>query len=158
MEELIEKFYNGLSNLDAEEMGSCYHEDIVFRDPAFGVLRGRDVTAMWSMLCESQKGKNFRVDFHDVKCSGNSGNAICEAKYIFSPTGKPVHNIIHSSFEFSEGKIIKQFDEFSLYKWSRQAMGMTGFLIGWTAYFRNKFQQRSNAMLRKYISSKQENQ
>jgi len=40
MQKLIETFYTSFANLDAETMISCYHDEITFEDPAFGVLKG----------------------------------------------------------------------------------------------------------------------
>ena len=55
MNELITKFYESFTNLDAEGMASCYHPEIVFEDPAFGKLEGSRAANMWRMLCESQQ-------------------------------------------------------------------------------------------------------
>ena len=40
MEKLIETFYSALNNCDGPAMISCYHNDVVFEDPAFGELKG----------------------------------------------------------------------------------------------------------------------
>ncbi len=40
MKEQIELFYSAFDNLDAEKLVAQYHEDIIFEDPAFGVLKG----------------------------------------------------------------------------------------------------------------------
>jgi hypothetical protein len=39
---LITRFYQAFQRLDAEAMSACYTDDVVFSDPAFGELRGRD--------------------------------------------------------------------------------------------------------------------
>ena len=62
-EKIIHQFYTAFKNLDAETMVSLYQDDIMFEDPAFGVLKGEEAKAMWRMLVESQKGKNFQVSF-----------------------------------------------------------------------------------------------
>jgi ketosteroid isomerase-like protein len=41
-EALIERFYRAFQARDAATMGTCYHPDIVFSDPAFPELRGLD--------------------------------------------------------------------------------------------------------------------
>jgi len=46
MKGLIEKFYTAFQNKDAEIMISCYHDDIIFCDPAFGEINGDDAKAM----------------------------------------------------------------------------------------------------------------
>ncbi len=99
------------------------------------------------MLCESQKGKDFRVVFSNIEADERNGNAHWEAFYTFSKTGRKVHNIIKAEFEFRDGKIIKHIDSFDLYRWSRQAFGISGFLIGWSPYFKGKLQAQTKKLL-----------
>jgi len=47
---LITRFYQAFQRLDADAMAACYTDDVVFSDPAFGELRGRDAGDMWRML------------------------------------------------------------------------------------------------------------
>ncbi|WP_033958631.1 nuclear transport factor 2 family protein [Psychroserpens jangbogonensis] len=147
MNNVIETFYNAFSNLDAETMASCYHEDIVFEDPAFGVLKGERAKNMWRMLCESQKNKDFQVTFSNITSNNNEGSASWQAFYTFSKTGRKVHNIIDARFEFKDGKIIKHTDTFNLHKWSKQALGLKGFILGRTKYFSNKLKAQTNKLL-----------
>lgn len=154
MEALINKFYTAFKNLDSKTMASCYHEDIVFKDPAFGVLEGNRAKAMWQMLCESQKGKNFRVIASNIKANETNGSANWEAFYTFSKTGRKVHNIINGVFEFKEGLIAKHTDEFNLHKWAKQALGIKGFFFGGMPFFKTKFQNQTNYLLDKFIKEK----
>ena len=147
---LIEKFYSSFQNLDAESMASCYHEKVTFEDPAFGKLQGERVKNMWRMLCESQKGKDFKVEFSNIEIFENSGSVQWEAKYTFSRTGRRVHNMIRANFEISEGKIIHHRDDFDLKKWASQALGLKGQILGGTAFFRSKLQGQTNKMLSQF--------
>ena len=150
MESIIEKFYTSFQNLDAEGMASCYHDDVVFEDPAFGKLKGVHASNMWRMLCNSQKGKDFRVEFSDIKATENGGSAHWEAYYTFSQTGRKVHNKIDATFTFKDGKIISHVDHFDLHRWATQAMGMKGSVLGWTGFFKKKLQSQTNNLLRKF--------
>jgi len=150
MKALIEKFYSAFKNLDAETMANCYHKDIVFKDPAFGILKGVKAKNMWRMLCANQKGKDFKISFSNITFKDVKGTANWEAHYTFSKTGRKVHNKITATFEFKDGKIIKHTDSFNLYRWAQQAFGTTGYLIGWTSFFRKKLQKQTNAMLSKF--------
>ncbi|MGK0390313.1 MAG: limonene-1,2-epoxide hydrolase [Maribacter sp.] len=147
---IIEEFYTAFNELDAEKMVAYYHDDIVFHDPAFGELKGERAKAMWRMLCQS--AQNFSLEFSDVKLSGNKGSAHWEADYIFSSTGKSVHNIIDATIELKDGKIIKHTDVFDTHKWASQAMGWKGKLLGGTKFFQKKLQQQTDHMLNKYIA------
>lgn len=154
MKNVIDKFYNAFSNLDADIMVSCYHDNIVFEDPAFGILHGERAKNMWRMLCESQKNKNFQVAYSNVKASDFEGSASWEATYTFNKTGRKVHNVIEAHFEFKDGKIIKHTDKFNLYKWSKQALGLKGFVLGNTKYFRNKLKVQTNRLLDAFEKNK----
>ena len=48
-QQVVERFYNAFQRLDYATMQSCYSEDIIFNDPAFGILKGYDAKAMWEM-------------------------------------------------------------------------------------------------------------
>lgn len=150
MEEQIEQFYGAFNNLDAEKMVIHYHKDIIFEDPAFGILRGEKANNMWRMLCATQKGKEFKVNVSRIERFENTVTATWEAFYVFSKTGRKIHNTIQAEFKFKDGKIIFHKDTFDLYKWSRQALGMKGFLLGWTAFFKKKLHLQTNKLLSNY--------
>ena len=150
MKDLLEKFYAALSNLDPEGMIDCYHDEITFEDPAFGELHDDKARNMWRMLLSNRQGGDFRIEYSNIIADGVKGSAKLEAYYTFTKTGRKVHNRIKSEFLFKDGKIIKQRDYFDLYRWSRQALGMSGWILGWTFFFRNKLQIQSNRMLLKF--------
>ncbi|MCD2258704.1 nuclear transport factor 2 family protein [Psychroserpens luteolus] len=150
MDALIEKFYKAFNELDSETMVSCYHDDIIFEDPAFGVLKGEHAGNMWRMLCTSQQGKEFKVTFSNINSDNGKGSVTWEAFYNFSKTGRKVHNIILATFEFKDGKIIKHTDQFNLHRWAKQAMGFKGLLLGGTGFFRKKLNQQTNHLLSKF--------
>ncbi len=151
MKKLIEKFYTGLSNRDADTMVSCYHDDIVFEDPAFGTLKGDRAKNMWRMLCKN--GKDLKVEFSKIEANDQNGSAHWEAWYTFSKTGRSIHNKIDAQFEFKDGKIIKHTDHFNLHQWASQAIGWKGRLLGGTGFFKKKLIQQTNQMLDKFIPS-----
>ncbi|MDI1304516.1 MAG: nuclear transport factor 2 family protein [bacterium] len=148
-EKILTKFYTAFANADAATMCQCYHPDIQFRDPVFGLLKGNDVCQMWKMLIESSKG-NIKIEFSDVKADEYTGAAQWIATYTFSKTNRKVVNIIQAQFQFKEGFIIKHSDYFDIWKWSKQALGTTGYLLGWTGFFQNKIHQQALLSLKKY--------
>ncbi len=150
MKNTIEQFYEAFSNLDGENMVKYYHPDVVFQDPAFGELKGDRAKNMWRMLCTSQKGKDFKVNYKVLDCNSEKAKAQWEAIYTFSQTGRKVHNKISASFLLRDGLIVEHIDEFSLYRWSKQAMGFKGVLLGNTSFFKNKLQQRTNTLLDRF--------
>ena len=158
MKSIIENFYRAFDNLDAESMIDCYHKDIKFEDPAFGVLNGEKAKNMWRMLCHSQKGKDFKVKASNIAYNNMKGTADWEAYYTFSKTGRKVHNVINAEFEFKDGKIINHFDQFDLYKWSKQALGFKGLLLGWTTFFKKKLNAQTNKLLSEFEKKYRRNQ
>jgi limonene-1,2-epoxide hydrolase len=154
MKNIIRNFYNAFANLDAEEMVESYHPQVQFEDPAFGKLTGDKAKNMWRMLCESQKGKDFRIEFSDIEFEDQIGRVHWEAYYTFRKTRRKVHNIINAEFTFLDGKIITHKDTFDLYRWSKQAMGLNGYLIGWSSFFRNKLQAQTNKLLSDFEKSR----
>ncbi|GHB68122.1 nuclear transport factor 2 family protein [Persicitalea jodogahamensis] len=136
---LIEKFYGSFARADAEGMASCYAPDVVFTDPAFGELRGDEVATMWRMLIKNSKG-NLAVSVDSIEANETTGSAHWVADYVFSQTGRKVRNSVTARFEFSNGLITRHTDHFDFWKWTRQALGLPGYLLGWTPFMRNKIQ------------------
>jgi ketosteroid isomerase-like protein len=133
---IITQFYKAFQQNDYKTMQGLYHPDAVFNDPAFVNLTSKEVKAMWQMLITN--AKDLRIEFGDVEATGNSGKCTWQASYTFSRTGRPVHNIIHASFEFKDGKIFRHTDVFNFWRWSSQALGVVGMLFGWSTFIQNK--------------------
>lgn len=148
-QQLIHKFYTAFQNGDLISMKQCYHPEIQFIDPAFGLLKGDQVGMMWKMLLERAKG-NLKIDYTDIHADGIEGTAKWVAQYIFSQTNRNVVNHISAKFQFKDGLIYKHTDNFNVWKWSQQALGWKGFLLGWTGFFQNKIQEKALYSLRKY--------
>lgn len=149
--ELIETFYRAFQRRDAAAMAACYHPEIVFDDPVFRDLRGREAGAMWAMLCG--RATDLEVEFSGVEADGARGKAHWEARYTFSQTGRKVHNVIDAEFEFRDGLIARHVDRFGFWRWSRQALGLPGWLLGWTPILRNKVRATVRKALDGYLRS-----
>ena len=155
-EKTLIKFYTAFANADASTMCECYHSKIEFRDPAFGLLKEKDVCQMWKMLIEKSKG-NIKIEFSDIKADEYVGSAQWIATYNFSKTNRKVVNVIRAQFQFKDGLIKKHTDDFDIWKWSKQAFGITGYLLGWTGFFQHKIQQQALLSLKKYKETKNAN-
>lgn len=55
-EQLLHQFYTAFQKGDAMTMKKCYHPEVQFQDPVFGVLQGEQAGKMWEMLLEKAKG------------------------------------------------------------------------------------------------------
>jgi ketosteroid isomerase-like protein len=149
--EVIRRFYQAFAARDAETMDSCYSDDIVFEDPAFGELSGDRARGMWRMLCA--KAQDLRIEASDIRADASQGSAHWEAFYTFSQTGRHVHNRIDARFRFRNGLICEHRDHFDFWRWSRQALGAPGLLLGWTSLLRNKVRAQARANLERYLAA-----
>lgn len=149
--ELITQFYTAFKNRDYATMAACYHPDVEFSDPVFTDLKRKHVSAMWHMLVSA--GKETKVTFSDVRADGNEGSCNWEARYPYGEQKRPVHNVIHSTFEFRDGKIVKQTDVFDLRRWLGMALGPVGQLLGWTGFLNGKVRKIGAVRLQKFLES-----
>lgn len=143
----IERFYTAFQDRDWAAMGACYHEEARFSDPVFPDLDAKEVRAMWKMLLTS--GTDLRISYTVIEENATSGIVRWEAWYTFSRTKRPVYNIITSTIELKDGLIIHQTDVFDFWRWSRQALGLSGVLLGWSPLVRNKVRAIAASGLRK---------
>jgi ketosteroid isomerase-like protein len=145
--ELIEAFYTAFQARDAATMAAAYHLDATFTDPVFR-LRGTEVGDMWRMFCA--RGDDLEVEFSDVTADDERGSARWEARYTYSPTGRPVHNRIVASFLFDEGRIAEHRDDFDLAAWAKQALGLSGLLLGRTNFMQSRIRAQAATQLARY--------
>lgn len=148
--ELITHFYTCFQQKDYRSMQDCYADQAVFNDEAFKNLNSDEVKAMWEMLCKT--GKELKLTFGNVSETAHGGTAEWTASYLFSRTENTVVNNVHARFEIENGKIIKHTDTFDFYLWAKQAFGLTGLLIGWTPFFKNKLQTTARESLAKFMT------
>jgi ketosteroid isomerase-like protein len=148
--ELINKFYSCFQKKDYTGMIECYHPNIQFKDELFS-LNGKQASAMWHMLCE--RGKDLEISFRDIEATEDGGSAHWEAEYTFSQTKRKVHNKIYAKFEFRDGKIIQHTDAFNFWKWSGQALGLPGIILGWSSILKKKVSKEVNTYLNKFIET-----
>jgi ketosteroid isomerase-like protein len=133
---LVQRLYRCLRARDPIGMRRCYHPDLVFHDPVFGELDWSEAAAMWSLLCA--RGEDLEIRWSDVSADDVEGSARWEAWYTMVPTGRTVHNRIEARFRFRDGLIVRHEDRFSLWRWSRQALGPEGWLLGWSPWVRRR--------------------
>jgi hypothetical protein len=150
----VERLYAAFAKLDAETMAACYAPDAVFDDEAFS-LRGREqIGGMWAMLCDAVKAKGrdvWKLETRDI----TARSAHWEPTYRFSATGRMVHNIIDAEFEFdAAGLITRHRDRFDFWRWSRQALGAPGLLLGWSPMLRGKVRAQAAKNLDRFLAAR----
>lgn len=148
----IQRLYTAFAERDGDSMAACYAPEATFTDPVFVALRNGEPAAMWRML--AGRAKDFRLELIEHSATGDTGTARWIAHYTFAQTGRPVVNDVRSAFRFNAGGlIVDQRDEFSFYRWSKQALGTPGLLFGWTPLLQKKVQGTARAGLKQFMTS-----
>lgn len=155
-EQTIRRFYDAFAQLDAATMQACYAGDASFEDEVFTLRTAAGIGAMWAMLCSSTKAnpqarEAWRLSYRDVQADASTGQAHWDAHYLFSATGRSVDNAIDARFQFTpDGLIARHRDSFDFWKWSRQALGAPGWLLGWSPMLRTKVRAKAAANLARF--------
>ena len=105
---------------------------------------------MWRMLID-RAGSHLKITYSNIEEVGDDVAAHWEARYLFSQTGRPVHNKIDARFKISEeGLILEHVDQFDFWKWASMALGLPGILLGWSPLVRNKVRKQCRYLLAHY--------
>lgn len=150
LSDVVDRFYRALSHADGDTMAACYADDVVFEDPAFGELHGEDARDMWRMLCAN--AGDLVIDFTVLESSPRTATVHWIASYTFS-TGRAVVNDITAHLQVVDDRIVDHRDHFDLWRWSTQALGMTGRLLGWAPPVRARVRRTARANLRRFQST-----
>lgn len=148
----IAAFYAAFTRHDAVAMGACYDDDVRFSDPVFPDLRGDDARGMWRMLCARGEAAKLRIDAGGFRMEGDTGHAHWEADYVFTTTGRPIHNVIDATFTFRGDRIATHTDRFDLRRWCGMALGPVGVLLGWLPPLQSTVRRRADGELRKFLA------
>ena len=146
---VAERFYDAFMVRDHYTMGLLYAEHATFSDPVFPLLNAKGARLMWQMLL-SRADDDFGIEVKIREDTPRRARVDWIAYYTFSSTGRPVENRIHTEMGLSAGKIVRHQDTFSLWRWSRQALGTQGLLLGWTPLVRNRIRTQAAAALRDF--------
>lgn len=150
------RFYRAFAARDWRTMAAQYADDARFRDPAFGDLDAREARSMWQMLVS--RGTDLRVEHEILDETPDSAHVRWTAHYTFSQTGRPVVNVISAAMKFRDGRIAEHVDAFDFWRWSRQALGPAGLLLGWTPFLRRKVRAGARASLKQFMQRLEQGQ
>lgn len=148
----IERLYAAMQQRDGAAMADCYAVDGTFTDPVFGELADGEPGDMWRML--TSRSTDLSVELGEHEANDRSGSASWVARYTFTQTGRGVVNEGFSLFDFDpEGLIRNQHDDFDFWRWARQALGRTGWLLGWTPVLQHSVRDRARTNLERFRSA-----
>ncbi len=148
---ILKDFYTAFSQRDSAKMREFYAKEATFEDPAFVLNGGDRIADMWEMLCK--RGKDLELTHELLDVNDQGGTVKWEAHYTFSQTGRKVHNIITAHIKIKDGKFIEHRDDFDFWRWSKQALGAPGLLLGWSGFLKNKVRQMAGKGLDQYIAA-----
>lgn len=151
-QQLIKNFYLSFDKKDWQAMLRGYHPEVTFYDPVFQLLDAAKARSMWEMLCTG--AKDLSVVARDIEADENYGSCHWTAIYTFSKTGRKVTNEVEARFKFQDGLIIEHQDDFDLWSWTRQALGTSGLLLGWSPFAQNKVRRNAKRSLEKFMKAK----
>jgi ketosteroid isomerase-like protein len=147
-EALIRDFYARFAARDADGMARCYHPDVAFTDPVFPMLHGDEAGDMWRMLLS--RAQDLAVALDEACGDADGASAGWTARYTFTRTGRPVINHVRGLFAFRDGLIVRHFDSFSFWRWSSQALGPIGTVLGWLPPLKWKVRKDAARSLARY--------
>ena len=153
---LLKRFYTAFSTLDARTMQSCYAPHAQFEDPLFALQGAEQIGAMWQMVCQTIRNGGqavWRLETHEVEAAGGErGSARWEARYRSGAAGRMVHNVVEAEFTFEDGLIATHAESYDFWRWSRQALGSTGLMMGWTPMLRNQVRRQAQGKLERFLA------
>jgi hypothetical protein len=138
---VAEQFYEAFMVQDHYTMGLLYAENATFSDPVFPLLNARGARMMWAMLLTRAEDLGIQVNI--LEDSPARARVEWTAHYTFGATGRRVVNRIQTEMAISNGRIVRQIDRFSLWRWARQALGVQGLLLGWTPMVQNRIRKQA---------------
>ena len=148
-QQMVQRFFYCFAEGVYRGMQQCLHADIEFSDIGFD-LRGKQVAAMWHMIC----AKGTQIMFRNVQANDSEGTAHWECHYDFQKDEgsipRSVHNVIEARFRFEDGKIREHHDSCDFERWARQALGLVGVALGETEFLRKQVRQAAQAKLEKF--------
>ena len=147
---VVSAWLDAFARGDANGMAACYAREARFSDPVFVDLRGPVVGDMWRMLLSSA---TVQVRTLATGSDGEEAWATWEASYVFGKSGRAVRNVVSSRFHIRAGLIVEQRDRFPFWRWSRQALGFRGLILGWTPLVRNAVRRQARRRLDAWRSS-----
>jgi len=96
--------------------------------------------------------RELEVTLDEASGDADGAAARWTARYRFR--GRPVTNRVRSMFAFRDGRIVRHYDHFSLWRWAAQALGPWGAALGWFGPFRWALRTRSRRALERFTAAR----
>ena len=146
---VVDRFFEALRRADMSVIDHCYHAQISYSDPLFEDLRGARVALRWRMLL-AQAG-SFSLEHSLVFADERKAQVQWTADYRLN--GRPVRISMLSTLAIWDDLIVRQVDEYDLWKYCRQAQGLAGVLLGGMQPFQKIIKRRARNELERFATS-----
>jgi len=142
------RFYEAFMVRDFYTMGLLYANHASFSDPVFPRLTAQGARLMWQMLLS--EAEDLEVNVKILEDSPDRARVDWTARYTFTPTKRVVVNRVHTEMALAAGKIVKQVDDFSFWRWAGQALGWRGWLLGFTPLVHDQVRSKAARSLQEF--------
>jgi ketosteroid isomerase-like protein len=149
-EALVRQFYACLASGDPDGATRCYDADVFYSDPLFPRLRGEAAAHLWRMRLEPGSALEVRL----LEASGDADGATARWAIRERVRGRTVVTQGRSMFAFRAGRISRQYDRYSLWRWSAGALGFAGAALGWFGPFRWALRRRAARALERFSAGR----
>jgi len=149
-EALVRHFYASLAARDPDAAAGCYHAEVFFSDPLHPGLRGAAAADLWRMRLAPEAALELTLE----EVSGNAEGALARWTARSRVRGRTVIVQGRSMFAFRDGRIARQYDHYSLWRWAAQALGPAGAALGWLGPFRWALRQRAARSLERFSAAR----
>jgi ketosteroid isomerase-like protein len=150
---LVNEFYDAFSRRQGPQMATFYADDAEFSDEVFTDLKGKEIGAMWTMLCS--RANDLAISYQITSATDDTVCVDWSARYTFTKTKRSILNNIKATIRVRDGKIIFHKDQFDTWRWSRQAFGLPGLMFGWSPFLINRVRKQARQSLDHFMATSQ---
>jgi hypothetical protein len=155
---VVGRFFEAFAASDWQTMARCYHDKASFSDPVYPDLREERIVYMWHQLlgaAETSKlksGSNKAHSLNNLKLAyrvlfGDERKAQVQWTATYFYRNRLVTNQVLSTLAIWDDKIVRQVDEYNFWRWSRQALGLTGLAFGAMPWYQRSVQRSAQSRL-----------
>jgi SnoaL-like domain len=155
---VVTRFFDAFAQSDWQTMARCYHDKASFSDPIYPDLREERIVYMWHQLLggAQQSGakskpkktlglEQLKLEYRILFGDERKAQVGWTATYVVG--GRSVSNEVLSTLAIWDDKIVRHVDEYNFWRWSRQALGLTGLAFGAMPWYQRSVQRSAQSRL-----------
>ncbi len=155
---VVGRFFEAFAASDWQTMARCYHDKASFSDPVYPDLREERIVYRWHQLLSaaetstlksgsknSHSLNNLKLEYRVLFGDERKAQVLWTASYLYQ--NRSVSNEVLSTLAIWDDKIVRQVDEYNFWRWSRQALGLTGLAFGAMPWYQRSVQRSAQSRL-----------